>query len=254
MRGGVRLSDQSVSKELDALCQAWAWHMQRGGAQPPEIAAEINARFGKESELVTAETVGNWLLREEVRRADPILSIHSDPDAVAEALRFLSAELTISRGTFDLPDDYAQNGRAGAILALWAIQDFLSRFQEMTEADLGRPLRGLWAALLELENGASHPMLTPKPRTRNANGGRPRGYRPPIGQVTLVKVAVVAMEAAMNEGLSRTAASQAVAGELHRLGYALPGLSITAAGKTIAVWRDEASVGAGSNHPEAGAL
>ncbi len=237
----------TLTKEMDALIQAWVWQMHQAGEAVERIAAEVNTRFANGREEVTPESVGNWLLREEGRRAVKITTPFAEPEAVADALRFLSAELVVAQIHLDAPNHEEVGGRSGALVALVAVADFIDRFADMANANLAKPLRAMQAALTELEKGKVHPILKPRSRGR----GRPQAT---VGTVALVKHAVVAMEAARDEGMSRTMAANAVAKELDRRGYAIPGKSIEEAGRAIAKWRDEASEGEGSHHAEAGRL
>jgi hypothetical protein len=235
-----------LSSRERALIRALIWRMYSCGAAPPAIAAQVNAEFGNGREIVTAESVGNWLLSEVQRRAAP-LEIPPEPRTLSDgALITLEAELTIARARFDkLPE---QGGRQGASLALEVVCDFIDRFGPMRGAELSRPLRALLVALAELARGETLPLLQPTPRSR----GKPRAQA--RGRVALVNMAVASMEAAMDEGMSRDAASRAVAKELIHAGVELPGNSIAAAARYIAGLRDEAGVGEGGHHPGAARL
>jgi hypothetical protein len=130
------------------------------------------------------------------------------------------------------------------LVALSAIESYIGQFAVTDEIDLTRPLREVRLALSRAYKGEVPPLLTPSLR---------RHGRPPVrpGQTALVTMAVLAMEAAMTDGMSLDAAAREVAQDIHRRGFLLPGNTIQAAARSIKKWREDASAGPGGHHPDA---
>jgi hypothetical protein len=64
------------SSSEQALIRALVWRMYSCGAAPAAIAAQVNAEFGNGREIVTAESIGGWVLSEVQHRSE----FHRSPE------------------------------------------------------------------------------------------------------------------------------------------------------------------------------
>jgi hypothetical protein len=228
-----------TDQEGDEIIEACIWRLHSAGRDAASIAAAVNQNFGQGRTIVTAELVSARIARfSALRKAQPQTS--------SLAVARLVAGCTMLRGQLALAlpefrDDDPRQQRMGAVSALQAVCDFVEGFADAPDGPLTRPLRGLMAALADLDTPAVHPMLAPAQTVTH----RPRM---PHGRSRMICCAVGAMEAAMAEGIKRTDAGRMVAQELHKRGYRLTEGGKPIEGSTVMQWRAEAMRGPGGAH------
>ena len=217
-----------MDRHQAALDTARVWQMHRHGASDEQIADFVNANGSGPN--ITAEVVTTWLAAEKVRRSTPIKSVYEDPESVAQALAFFAAELHVAKIWFEKPATDPVAARIPLGIVLFALKEFIGRFADMADADLCKPMDALIVAFHELSEGRVQPLLAPRPRTSN---------RPPstAGDMTLKRIAVIALELAIAEFPTLDDAARAVAHEVKKYGF-------DEEFSTIKNWRAKASEGA----------
>ena len=149
-----------------------------------------------------------------------------DPDQFATNLWQLEQQLTAANILYRTEGD---GGRAGAIAALNAVSAFLHSIDRFRDSILAQPIVAIATALLDLNNGAQQPLVTP---TRFGN-------RPPdsYSRLGLQAYAAATMEFLMRPGFTRQQAASAVAEELCKSGIKARGNQSEITWRTVANWR-----------------